>query len=53
MSRVEANPKGHNFRVPATSDHEHEAKAAQMKKRPNRLGMFFLRILGYTPQKRS
>lgn len=53
MSRVEANPKGYNFQVPVTSDHEHEAKGIQMKKRPNRLGMFLLRILGYRPRKRS
>jgi hypothetical protein len=27
--------------------HEAEAKAAQLRKRPNRVGLFFLRVLGF------
>jgi hypothetical protein len=41
-----ANPRGYNFQVRVTSDHEAEAKAAEMAKRPNRLGMFIVRCLG-------
>jgi hypothetical protein len=42
----EANPKGYNFQVRVTSGHEAEAKAAEMAKKPNRLGMFIVRLLG-------
>lgn len=42
----EANPKGYNFQIRVTSGHEAEAKAAEMAKRPNRLGMFIVRLLG-------
>jgi hypothetical protein len=47
---MEANPKGYNFQVRVTKGHEAEAKAAQRKKRPNRLGKFVLRILGFRGQ---
>lgn len=43
----EANPKGYNFQVRVTGGHEAEAKAAEMAKRPNRIGMFIVRLLGY------
>jgi hypothetical protein len=43
----EANPKGYNFQVRVTDGHEAEARAAEMAKRPNRLGMFMVRLLGY------
>ena len=33
-----------------TDGHEAEAKAAQMRKRPNRIGLFFLRVLGFRGQ---
>jgi hypothetical protein len=42
----EANPKGYNFQVRVTRGHEAEAKAAEMAKKPNRLGMFIVRWLG-------
>jgi hypothetical protein len=42
----EANPKGYNFQVSVTSGHEAEAKAAEMAKKPNRLGMLIVRCLG-------
>jgi hypothetical protein len=42
----EANPRGYNFQVTVTSGHEAEAKAAEMAKKPNRLGMFIVRWLG-------
>jgi hypothetical protein len=42
----EANPKGYNFQVRVTSGHEAEAKAAEMAKKPNRLGMLIVRWLG-------
>jgi hypothetical protein len=42
----EANPKGYNFQVRVTSGHEAEAKAAEMAKKPNRLGMFIVSWLG-------
>jgi len=42
----DANPRGYNFQVTVTSGHEAEAKAAEMAKKPNRLGMFILRRLG-------
>jgi hypothetical protein len=43
----EANPKGYNFQVHVTSGHEAEAKAAELAKKPNRLGMLILRLLGF------
>lgn len=42
----EANPKGYNFQVTVTSGHEAEAKAAERVKKPNRVGMFIVRLLG-------
>ncbi len=42
----EANPKGYNFQVRVTSGHEVEAKAAEMAKKPNRLGMLIVKLLG-------
>ena len=42
----EANPKGYNFQVRVTSGHEAEAKAAEMAKKPNRLGMLIVKLLG-------
>ena len=42
----EANPTGYGFQVQVTSGHEAEAKAAEMAKKPNRLGMFIVRLLG-------
>jgi hypothetical protein len=47
---MEANPKGYNFQVHVTKGHEAEAQAAQRKKRPNRLGKFVLRMLGFQGQ---
>jgi hypothetical protein len=44
-----ANPRGYNFQVTVTSGHEAEAKAAEMAKKPNRLGMFIVRLLGLKP----
>jgi hypothetical protein len=46
----EANPRGYNFQVTVTSGHEAEAKAAEMAKKPNRLGMFMVRLLGLKPK---
>jgi hypothetical protein len=46
----EANPRGYNFQIRVTSGHEAEAKAAEMAKRPNRLGMFIVRLLGLKPK---
>ena len=43
----DTNPKGYNFQVRVTHGHEAEAKAAEMAKKPNRLGMFIVRLLGY------
>ena len=34
-------------RIPVTDGHEAEAKAAQLRKGPNRIGLFFLRVLGF------
>ncbi len=34
-------------RILVTDGHEAEAKAAQLRKRPNRIGLFFLRVLGF------
>jgi hypothetical protein len=50
---VEANPKGYNFQVRVTDGHEAEAKAAQMKKKPNRIGRLLLAMLGYRPRQRD
>jgi hypothetical protein len=43
----EANPKGYNFQVRVTDGHEAEAKAAEHAEKPNRFGMFIVRVLGY------
>jgi hypothetical protein len=40
--------QAHKIRV--TDGHEAEAKAAQMSKRPNRIGLFFLKVLGFRGQ---
>jgi hypothetical protein len=53
VGSVEANPRGYNFQVHVTDGHEAEAKAAQMKKKPNRLGRLFLAMLGYRPRPRD
>ncbi len=42
----EANPKGYNFQVRVTRGHEAEAKAAESAKKPNRLGMLLVKLLG-------
>jgi hypothetical protein len=42
----EANPKGYNFQVRVTRGHEAEAEAAERAKKPNRVGMFIVRLLG-------
>ena len=34
-------------RIRVTDGHEADAKAAQLRKRPNRTGLFFLRMLGF------
>jgi len=34
-------------KILVTDGHEAEAKAAQLRKRPNRIGLFFLRVLGF------
>jgi hypothetical protein len=39
----ESNPKGYDFQVRVTDGHEAEAKAAEMAKKPNRLGMFIVK----------
>jgi hypothetical protein len=49
----QANPKGYNFQVRVTSGHEAEAKSAEMAKKPNRLGMFILGLLGYKGKRES
>jgi hypothetical protein len=38
----------HKIRV--TDGHEAEAKAAQLRKRPSRIGLFFLKVLGFRGQ---
>jgi hypothetical protein len=43
IGRVRYGPRG----IPVTDGHEAEAEAAQLRKRPNRLGLFFLRVLGF------
>jgi hypothetical protein len=40
--------EAHKIRV--TDGHETEAKAAQLRKRPNRIGLFFLKVLGFRGQ---
>jgi len=40
--------QAHKIRV--TDGHEADAKAAQMRKRPNRIGLFFLKVLGFQGQ---
>ena len=40
--------QAHKIRV--TDGHEAEAKAAQLRKRPNRVGLFFLKVLGFRGQ---
>jgi hypothetical protein len=40
--------QAHKIRV--TDGHEADAKAAQLRKRPNRIGIFFLKLLGYRGQ---
>jgi hypothetical protein len=42
----EANPKGYNFQVRVTRGHEAEAQAAELAKKPNRIGMFIVKLLG-------
>jgi hypothetical protein len=34
-------------RIRVTDGHEAEAKAAQFRRPPNRIGLFFLRVLGF------
>jgi len=38
------------FNYHVTGGHEAEAREAEMRKRPSRLGMFVLRLLGYRGQ---
>jgi hypothetical protein len=40
--------QAHKIRV--TDGHEAEAKAAQSRKRPSRIGLFFLKVLGFRGQ---
>lgn len=40
--------QAHKVRV--TDGHEAEAKAAQLRKRPNRIGLSFLKVLGFRGQ---
>ena len=40
--------QAHKIRV--TDGHEAEAKAAQLRKRPNRIGLFLLKLLGFRGQ---
>lgn len=40
--------QAHKIRV--TDGHEADAKAAQLRKRPNRIGLFFLKLLGFRGQ---
>ncbi len=40
--------QAHKIRV--TDGHEAEAKRAQSRKRPNRIGLFFLKVLGFRGQ---
>jgi hypothetical protein len=34
-------------KILVTDGHEAEAKAAQLRRRPNRIGLFFVRLLGF------
>jgi hypothetical protein len=47
MTSMEANPKGYNFSVHVTKGHESEAREAQRKKRPSRIGKLVLKMLGF------
>jgi hypothetical protein len=47
ISEVTASPKGDNFPVHMTRGHEAEAREAQLRKPPSRLGTWILRRLGY------
>jgi hypothetical protein len=48
IAGVKAKPRsGDNFPVHITRGHEAEAKEAQLRKRPSRLGTWILRRLGY------
>jgi hypothetical protein len=38
------------FNYHVTAGHEAEAREAEMRKKPSRLGMFVLRLLGYRGQ---
>ena len=40
--------QAHKIRV--TDGHEAEAKAAQLRKRPNRIGLFLVKVLGFRGQ---
>jgi hypothetical protein len=40
-------------RVRTTNGHEAEAKAAQMKKKPSRIGTFVLKVLGHQSGQRK
>jgi hypothetical protein len=42
----------HVVRVRTTNGHEAEAKAAQMKKKPSRIGLFVLKLLGHPSGRR-
>lgn len=44
---MEANPKGYNFPVHVIKGHEREAMEVQRRKKPNRIGEFVLRVLGF------
>lgn len=47
IRHVKENPKGDNFPVHVTRGHEAEAREAQLRKPPSRLGTWILRRLGY------
>jgi hypothetical protein len=47
IGEVKASPKGDNFPVHVTRGHETEAREAQLRKPPSRLGTWILRRLGY------
>ena len=56
LGDVKINPRGDNFPVHVTRGHEAEAKEAQLRKPPGRLGTWILRRLGYKgeiPQHRA
>jgi hypothetical protein len=44
---VEAYPNRENFAVHVTKGHEAEAIVAQRRKKPSRIGMFMLKLLGF------